>query len=127
MQDFAAWLVTSETVSLIYALFMVAVMALPMIGLSVWYHGGIKKTPGGRKLMADQNSSANRPVLHAPGANPFSQFKAALGLHSGIMSGSYGEDAKRKQIIVYKVCAAWLGALAFFGSVPYLIAWYAGI
>ena len=135
MQELAQWLMTSETVQLIYISVLLGVMVVPMIFLSIWYHSNIKKTEGGRRLMERQNSAEMRPRLgggasifgaHRQARDAGTNMKNAGNLHSSIMSGQYGDEAKTMQIQVYKFCAVWLGALALIGTVPFVVVWLAG-
>ena len=135
MQELAQWLIASETTQLAYSLLMAAVMILPMIWLSIWYHSNIGKTEGGKRLMAKQNSAEMRPRLGG-GSSIFgaqrqatdaaSNLKNAGSLHTGIMSGKFGAQAKSMQIQVYKFCAVWLGALAVLGAIPFVVHLLAG-
>lgn len=87
--------------------FCVAVMILPMVVLARWYHNNIGRTQGGRDLMQRQN----RANVRAP-----AQLLSGIGMMRDIASGRYGSKARRMQIRVYQVVAAWLFAnLVCFG------------
>ena len=128
MQDFAQWLVTSETVREAYGvIFVVGLIVLPLVGLSIWYHTNIGRTEGGRALMKDQNSAKYRPDPIRKYTNPVGLFRGAGELHKGIMSGAYGDQAKQMQMTVYKFCAIWLVVVALDLALPFVLAWVAGV
>ena len=83
-----------------------AIMVLPMIALSWWYHRNIKRTPGGRALMAEQRAVGSRNL--AGGSR----------MMSDVARGKYGETARHMQNRVYWVCGIWVLVLVvYFGLV----------
>lgn len=86
-----------------------AIMVLPMIALSVWYHRNIKKTPGGRRLMAQQGQT---PAI----IGSLAGFATGLALGRAIEKGRYGDHARRMQHRVYWVTCCWIAVLVvYFG------------
>lgn len=107
MESLARW-TASDGVRDLWLTLSFAVMVLPMVGLSFWYHRRIRRTPGGRRLMAEQK--ANRPSIGNPG------LRASGRMARGIAAGTYGEDTRRLQSKVYMVVALWLaGCAIMFG------------
>ena len=85
-----------------------AVMILPMVGLALWYHRNIGATPGGRALM-DRQRQSHHPVRRGIwGATK--NLAEAFRMGRDIEHGTYGDDAKRMQMIVYWVVGLWLVA-----------------
>jgi hypothetical protein len=103
-ETFAHWL-HDDTFLNVYLGVLVAVMVLPMVMLTRWYHGNINETEGGQKLMKRQNAGRVGPhSLRGTGD--------AVGMARDIASGRYGEDVKRMQNRVYVVCLAWIVGIA---------------
>jgi len=109
---------TLRTIALsdLYLLFCMAVMVVPMIVLSIWYHTNINKTEGGRALMREQNAWR----LRGGGRNVKDSLETAGDLSKGIHSGRYGDEPYRMQVKVYWFIAMWLLACVFFFG---LIVW----
>ncbi len=101
----AEWL-ADPTARTLYLVFALAVLVLPLIALSAWYHGSIRKSRGGRQLMAEQE--ANPPIAHGPFV--LRNVKMAMRLMRGIGSGAYGAKARRMQERVYWIVGLWLVA-----------------
>ncbi len=80
-----------------YLAFCMAVMILPAIVASIWYHTNIGKTPGGRQLM--QRHNANRKDL-----------SVARDMARDISAGRYGTKARTMQNIIYRGLAVWVAA-----------------
>lgn len=97
---------TLRTIALseFYLLFCMAVMVIPMIALSIWYHSNINDTEGGRALMKQQNAWRDR----GGNKNIGDSAHTAGRLAAGIQSGHFGEHAKRMQTKVYWVVALWI-------------------
>ncbi len=105
MHDILAAL-ADPTTRLWYLLFCFAVMLLPMIGLSYWYHANINISGGGRKLMRRQNRSVSqrrRDLGSVPGS-----LNEAGRMARDINAGNYGDRARQMQHKVYWVVAIWL-------------------
>ena len=77
-----------------YLMFCMAVMTLPMIAFSFWYHSRVRQTKGGRDLMKDQ---ARFGVRHLGGA---------IHMGKGIASSRYGSEVRNLQNRMY-----WLALL----------------
>lgn len=99
MESLARW-TAGDGVRDLWLILSCAVLILPMVGLSVWYHRQIGRTVGGRRLMADQN--AHRPRVGDPG------LRAGGRMARKIRSGSYGRHARRLHNRVYLWVALWL-------------------
>ncbi|MBI1648920.1 hypothetical protein [Hyphomicrobium sulfonivorans] len=84
-----------------------AILILPMIALSVWYHRNIKKTEGGRRLMGQQ-------ALTPPIVGSLSGFATGLSLGKAIEQGRYGDHARKMQHRVYWVTGLWFAALVIY-------------
>lgn len=107
-KTFALWL-HDGTFSLVYSVALFAVMTVPMLLLAIWYHGNIKKTEGGRRLMVRQNAGRVRPhSLNGVGD--------AIPIMRDIAAGRYGQQAKRMQGRVYVVTILWLLAVALMAG-----------
>jgi len=105
MPDIAALLANAEVRSW-YLIFCFAVMFVPMIGLSLWYHLNIRSTSGGRALMDRQNRShlsSHRSMWDAA-----KSLGGATDMARDIEHGKYGGDARRMQTIVWWVVGLWL-------------------
>lgn len=83
-----------------YLAFSFALMVLPMVAMSAWYHVVIRRTEGGRALMK-RNSQAG--------------IVEAGGMARDIATGKYGAEVKTIQGRTYVIVAVWLlaNALAF--------------
>ena len=79
-----------------YLAFCFAVLVLPMIVMSYWYHTRIKRTEGGRRLMARQGTRPNLPD--------------SVSMMRDISSGRYGDSARTMQKTIYKVIGWWIAA-----------------
>lgn len=67
----------------LYMAFCFAVMIVPLLSLSFWYHGQINATAGGRSLMQRQSRGGPR------------QIAGISSLAHDIEGGRYGEHAGR--------------------------------
>lgn len=105
MSDIAALLAVPAVRSW-YLAFCFAVMVLPMIGLSVWYHRNIRATPGGRALMKRQNQSHHPARGSLWGA--VRSMRDASRLVKDIGNDAYGVEARRMQTVVYWFVGLWL-------------------
>lgn len=87
----------------------VALLVIPMLWLSLWYHRGIGTTDGGRKLMRRQ--AANRPRVRSTAG-----LGDAAQMARDIAAGRYGDHARRMQVRAYWIVGLWVVALAgYFG------------
>ncbi|ODS02999.1 hypothetical protein AUC71_12150 [Methyloceanibacter marginalis] len=95
-----------------YLIGCLALLLLPMMALAVWFHRGIRHSPGGRALMQRQRGArtcagdARRRRLHAgDGAS----------IMRDINAGRYGQHAKAMMTRVYWFTGAWVvvNAIAF--------------
>jgi hypothetical protein len=90
-----------------------ALMILPMIALSVWFHRGIGKSSGGRDLMRRQRGART----WARGSLADAAYNAGDGfsIMRDIRAGRYGEHAKTMMGRVYWLVGAWivLNVIAF--------------
>jgi hypothetical protein len=82
-----------------YLIICFAILVLPMIALTYWYHSSIKRTEGGRKLMMRQ---AEAPP-YAGGS-----LSEAFSMARDIAAGKYGNTAKMMQNRVYWFIGLWL-------------------
>lgn len=91
----------------IYIAVGVAILILPMVALTWWYHSHVNRTDGGRRLMREQR-------YHNSGARTLSgaarNLRGAAGMSRDIASGRYGEDVRRLQNRTYAVVLAWIVA-----------------
>lgn len=85
-----------------YLAFCVALLVLPMAGLAWWYHRGIRKTEGGRRLMT-RHEQARGDVTEA------------IAMFRDVRSGRYGHAVCALHARVYGFVGLWLvgNALAF--------------
>ncbi|MEZ5785857.1 MAG: hypothetical protein R3D62_05115 [Xanthobacteraceae bacterium] len=77
-----------------YLVFCFALLVLPMIALSYWYHTRIKRSKGGRNLMAKQATRPNLPD--------------GISMMRDIASGRYGQSARAMQNRVYVLLGCWI-------------------
>ncbi|HUS97668.1 MAG TPA: hypothetical protein VMX97_13085 [Hyphomicrobiaceae bacterium] len=89
-----------------YLIFCMALLVLPMIALSYWYHSRINRSSGGRQLMKRQNRTPARPTRSLSQAAR--GMTDAADLARDIAAGKYGEVARRMQNKVYLFCGLWL-------------------
>ena len=82
-----------------YLIICFAILVLPMIALSYWYHSRIKRTEGGQELMMRQA----RTPPYAPGS-----LSKAFGMARDIASGKYGNTARTMQNRVYWFVGLWV-------------------
>lgn len=97
-----------------YLLFCFAVLLLPVIGLTFWYHGRIQHTEGGRRLMERHNRSR----LNTKGTinEAARSLRQAETMGGDIERGIYGAEARAMQHKVYWVAGLWmLASAAAFG------------
>jgi hypothetical protein len=89
-----------------YLVFCFALLVLPMLALSIWFHRGIEAGPGGRALMARHRSTQSWA----------SRFNAARSLADGlaiardVKSGRYGKWVKIRMRRVYWISGLWAAA-----------------
>jgi hypothetical protein len=87
--------------------FCFALMVLPMIALSAWYHLRIRRSEGGRALMRRQ--AGNHPRTSITGA---AQSAAEAGrMARDIATGKYGAEVRTMQNRTYVIVAIWLVAI----------------
>jgi hypothetical protein len=110
MNEFARFL-TASPVQEIWIAFSFAVMIIPMILLARWYHAGIVKTDGGRRLMRRQNASS--PNLHRGLMGAQRNLAEAGSMAADIQAGKYGAHAKSMQKKVYWIVGLWIAANIF--------------
>jgi hypothetical protein len=91
-----------------YLLFCFAVMVLPMIALTFWYHTRIRRTAGGRALMEVQDRAG--PGLGRGFLSALTGLNQAGRLAKDIAGGRYGGEVRRMQNRTYWFAAAWLVA-----------------
>lgn len=90
----------------LYLMVCFALLVLPMIGLSIWYHRNINETEGGRRLMERQNAA---PPLPGGGYGAAQRNMRQAGeMARDIEAGAYGEAARRLQRKTYWFAGAWL-------------------
>lgn len=107
MIDWLAQAIRDPLFLKLYLGFGLAVMVLPMILLAVCYHGGIRRTDGGRSLMKEHARQMRR------GDDPSS----ALRMAKDISRGAYGGEARRLQNRTYSIVLAWvLANVVVFGA-----------
>lgn len=80
-----------------YLVFCFALLVLPMILLSYWYHRRIAQTAGGRALMQRQRASMIRPY-----------FSDGVEIARDIASGRYGQSARTMQNKIYVFVGCWI-------------------
>ncbi|HRD76591.1 MAG TPA: hypothetical protein PK264_11725 [Hyphomicrobiaceae bacterium] len=98
--------IRDQTFLKVYLCVGLAIMLLPVIVLTVMYNVGIRRTPGGRRLLKEQNR---------PGTSRSSG--TAIVMARDITRGVYGEDARRLQNRTYWLFGAWLLAVVLvFGA-----------
>lgn len=104
---------SSPEVRDLYLIFCVALLVLPMVVMSIWFHRGINKSPGGRELMARQRGSCT----WARGSLADAAYNAGDGVSimRDISSGRYGNRAKAMMRRVYWFTGLWVlaNAVAF--------------
>lgn len=97
----------------LYLLFCLALLILPMVVLSIWFHRGINKSPGGRQLMERQRGSRT----WARGSLADAAYNAGDGVSimRDVSSGRYGNHAKLMMRRVYWFVGGWVlaNAIAF--------------
>jgi hypothetical protein len=89
-----------------YQVFCFALMILPMIALTWWYHSRIGETAGGRELMGEQERvgvSLNRDPADALGSA-----QGAVRMAKDIAEGRYGAEVRRMQNLTYLFVGIWL-------------------
>lgn len=97
----------------LYLIFCVALLFLPMLAMSIWFHRGINKSSGGRKLMARQRGSR----VWARGSLADAAYNAGDGVSimRDVSAGRYGNRAKAMMRRVYWLTGLWVAvnAIAF--------------
>lgn len=91
-----------------YLGFCFALLALPMIALSYWYHRRIGQTAGGRALMKRQGRSTIRP--HGSMGDATRSLSDGIAIMRDIASGRYGEAPKNMQNKLYVFVGCWVAA-----------------
>jgi hypothetical protein len=87
----------------------VALLVVPMLCLSLWYHRNIGSSGGGQRLMRRQRASRPRPHSTAG-------LSDAAKMARDIAAGRYGDRARSMQTRVYWVTGLWVAALiVYFG------------
>ena len=96
-----------------YLAFCLALMFLPMLGLSIWFHRNINKSAGGRALMARQRGSNVR--ARASLGDAALTAGEGVSMARDIRAGRYGKQAKTMMSRVYWITGIWiaLNAIAF--------------
>lgn len=97
VQPIAAAL-SDPTVRAWYLLFCFALLVLPMVALSVWYHLTIRKSAGGRALMQRQAKAPASPL----------NLGVAGRMARDIAAGRHGAFVRRTQNRTYLLVAVWL-------------------
>ena len=87
-----------------YLVFALAVLIVPLIILSRWYHKSVDRSAGGRALMKEQNAAP--PVAH--GAFLFQNISTAVRLYKKIAAGVFGKQVQRLQNRVYWFLGFWI-------------------
>ena len=97
-----------------YLAFCLALMFLPMVALSIWFHRNINKSAGGRALMARQRGSSNVRARASLGDAALTAGEG-VSMAKDISAGRYGKQAKTMMSRVYWVVGAWVlvNAIAF--------------
>jgi hypothetical protein len=89
-----------------YLAFCFALMVLPMIALSAWYHLGIRRTAGGRALMKRQTGNPARSSI----TGAVRSTAEAGRMARDIAAGKYGAEVRAMQNRTYVIVALWLVA-----------------
>ena len=96
-----------------YLIGCLALLLLPMMALAVWFHRGIRHSPGGRALMQRQRGART----WARGTLADAAYNAGDGasIMRDINAGRYGQHAKAMMTRVYWFTGAWVvvNAIAF--------------
>ncbi|ODS00448.1 hypothetical protein AUC69_00850 [Methyloceanibacter superfactus] len=96
-----------------YLIGCLALLALPMAALAIWFHRGIKQSSGGRALMRRQRGART----WARGSLADAAYNAGDGVSimQDIRAGRYGQHAKAMMTRVYWITGAWvlLNTIAF--------------
>lgn len=91
-----------------------AIMILPMVALTWWYHTRIGNTPGGKALMKRQNE-VGAPIVRNPMLAQKNLVEAAR-MARDIADGKYGAEARSMQNLVYWLVGLWVVVLfVYFG------------
>ena len=89
-----------------YVIFCFAMLVLPMIALTYWYHSRIKRTAGGRELMERQ---AETPAHLGGGLDQaIGGLSEAFSMARDIAAGKYGSTARMMQNRIYWVIGVWV-------------------
>ncbi len=104
MQRMIAHWLADPAIFTAYMVFALAVLIVPMIMLSLWYHKSVRRSAGGRALMNEQN--AEPPLAHA--AFLSRNFTTAARLHRRISSGVFGKQVQNLQNRVYWLTGLWV-------------------
>ncbi|HEX2888585.1 hypothetical protein [Vineibacter terrae] len=96
----------------LYLAACIAVLVLPVIAITWWYHANIRKTRGGRDLMRRQNDVG---VSRHP-ADAGRMLREAFDMGRDIEADTYGGHARQMQHLVYVMMGLWLVVVgAMFG------------
>jgi hypothetical protein len=89
-----------------YLVICFAMLVLPMIALTYWYHSRMHLTEGGRDLMKRQ---AGTPARRGGGLGQVAGgISEAISMARDIASGKYGNAARMMQNRVYWLIGFWL-------------------
>ncbi|MEM7299591.1 MAG: hypothetical protein AAF468_00785 [Pseudomonadota bacterium] len=112
----ARWIAGPE-VGLYWLVFSMAVLVLPVIAITIWYHRAIAQDEGGQALMEEQNRvgvrlrSANDGArTHAQRQKDRQRIKDTKRMAADISSGKYGDQAKAIQNRMYLYFLYWIVA-----------------
>jgi hypothetical protein len=96
-----------------YLVFCLTLMYLPLVGLAIWFHRNIKKSAGGRALMARQRGSNVR--ARASLGDAALTAGEGVSMARDISAGRYGKQAKTMMTRVYWITGIWvaLNAVTF--------------
>lgn len=90
-----------------YLAFCFALLVLPILVASIWYHRRIGRSAGGRALMKRQRGASRN-------------LSEGMAMMRDIKSGRYGKTAKTMQNRLYVIVACWIVAnIIAFG----ILAW----
>ncbi len=88
----------------LYLAACVAVLVLPIVAITWWYHANIRKTRGGRALMQRQNEVGVSRHPAAAGR----MLREAFDMSRDIEADAYGGHARQMQQLVYVMMGLWL-------------------
>jgi len=91
-----------------YLGFCFALLVLPMIALSFWYHRRIEQTAGGQALMKRQRRSAVRP--HGSLGDASRSLSDGISIMRDIAFGRYGAAPRMMQNKLFVIIGCWIAA-----------------